>query len=150
MKKIFKKIPRFFYTLGSLSSLAAINYTLINTPLVFLFIFVLLIHEFGHYFTAKLFKANADFPIFIPLPFIAIAFTRIKELNPKLKAKVSLAGPTYAALFAFLLILLNSIISYTSFFTLYLILFAEIIFNYFGSDGSKYRQAKKDYTQCIC
>jgi len=149
MKKLFKKIPRIFYTAASLSSLAAINYTLIHTPLVFLFIFVLLIHELGHYFTAKIYKADASLPIFIPLPFLAIAFTRIKELNSKLKARVSIAGPLYAITFALLLILNNHLISFTSSFILFLILFGEIVFNYFGSDGSKYRQAKKEMAECI-
>ena len=148
LKKIFNKVPKSLYTIASLSALAAINYSILNNVLVFLFIFVLFVHEFGHYFTAKLLGAKPSLPIFLPLPFIAIAFTKITGLNAKLKKKISFAGPLYAVTFSILLLLLNIILSFTSNFSLIFLIFGEIVFNYFGIDGVKYRQANKEILLC--
>ena len=148
LKKIFKKIPKSMYTVASLSAMAAINYTIFNSPLVFLFIFILFVHEFGHYFTAKGLGAKPSLPIFLPLPFIAIAFTKITGLNSKLKKKISFSGPLYAVIFCILLFLLNLIITFTSNSTLIFLIFGEIVFNYFGIDGAKYRQANKEIRLC--
>jgi energy-converting hydrogenase Eha subunit A len=141
----FRKVPQALYTLSSLAALAAVNYSIIHNPIVFIFILVLLVHELGHYFAAKQQKAKPSLPIFIPLPFIAIGITKIKNLNPKSKAKVSIAGPFAGALSAFLLLLLNLIYNYTSNFLLIFLLLSEIILNYIGSDGIKYRQYRRSY-----
>lgn len=147
--KLFRKIPEGFITIFSLAALAAINYTLTNSELVFIFILVLLIHEFGHYFAAKKNKAFARLPIFIPLPFLAIGITKVKNLTLKGKKDVAFMGPLAGALASFLLIILNSIFKFTSSIPLIMLFFGEIIFNYFGADGKQYRRVNRSIKQCI-
>lgn len=148
-KKLFKKIPSSLYTIASLSALAAINYAIINNIFVFIAILVLLAHELGHFFISKKEGADASLPIFLPLPFIAIGLTRVKNLSLHSKKKVSLSGPIFGFLAAFLLLLLNVIFSYTSNILLLFLMFSEIFFNYIGTDGAKYRRAKKELRLCI-
>jgi len=150
MIKFFKKIPRIAYTAASLSALAAINYVIIHDPFVFIAILILLCHELGHFFIAKKEKASPYLPIFLPIPFIGVAYTKIKNLSFLSRKKVSLYGPVVGSVSALLLFFLNFILSYTSSLLLFCLFVGEIIFNYFGSDGSKYRKAKKmEHTLCI-
>lgn len=148
-KKLFKKIPSSAYTVASLAALAAINYTVINNVFVFFAILVLLAHELGHYFMSKKEGANPSLPIFLPLPFIAIAITRIKNLSPLSKKRVSISGPIFGFITAFVLLLLNTVFSFTSNFMLAFLMLGEIVFNYIGTDGKKYRHAKKELQLCI-
>ena len=148
-KKLFKKLPSSFYTIASLSALAAINYSIINNTFVFWAILVLLAHELGHYFISKKEGASPSLPIFLPLPFIAIGITRIKNLSLKSKKKVSFSGPAFGFLTAFILFLLNIVFSFTSSFLLASLMLGEIVFNYIGTDGKKYRHAKKELDLCI-
>jgi hypothetical protein len=138
----YKKINKSFYTVGSLLGFAAINYTLIYSPIVLLATLGLLVHELAHYFYAKAFNAKASLPIFLPLPFIAIAFVKIKDLKTKYKPDVAIAGMTFASLMYLFTFIFNF---YHSFYSLYIpLLFIafELLFNIIGSDGSKFRSAK--------
>lgn len=128
--------------LGSLLGAAAINYTIVQNPVVFVMIMALLVHELGHYFVAKKRKANPDLPYFIPLFPLLIGITRIKDLDYKDAPAVLLAGPMLAVLFTLLVIAYNFIFRIFSFVPLIMILAFEIIINYFGSDGRKYRAIK--------
>lgn len=148
MKNKLKKIPSLFWTLGSLGALAAINYSIIHNSFVFLAILVLLTHELAHYFTAKKYGAQPILPIFIPLPFIAIAFTKIKGLSNRSKMKVALSGPVVGFTTALLLILSNIIFNFTSYLPLITLAIGEVLFNIIGTDGSKYRSAKRNLIQC--
>lgn len=147
--KFFKKVPQAFYTVASLSALAAVNYTIIHNSIVFIFILVLLAHELGHYFIAKKHKASVSLPIFLPLPFFAIGITRIKNLfSYKSKRDVAIAGPLVGSLTALLLLCLNILFKFTSNLPIIFLFFGELLFNYFGSDGARYRHAKR--TDIIC
>jgi len=147
-KRFFKKVPQVIYTIGSLAALAAINYSIIQSPMVFIFILVLLAHELGHYFVARKNKAQAYLPYFLPLPFIAIGITKVKGLTLRGKKQVALAGPFVGSLTALLLIILNSIFTFTSYVPLLILFFGEIIFNYFGSDGKQYRKVNRSLRLC--
>lgn len=147
--KLFKKTPKLFYTIASLGALAAINYTLIPTPFVFLALGVLLVHELAHYFTAKRLGAEVSLPIFIPLPFIAIAFTKAKGLSSRSKMKVALSGPVTGFIAAVLFIIFNFIFQIVPSLSLVILAIGEILFNFIGTDGKKYRSAKKDIKLCI-
>jgi len=138
-----KKLVQLAFTITSAIAVAAINYTILHNTFIFIILLVLLAHEMGHYFVAKKHKAEPSLPIFLPLPFLIIAATKIKPPNKISIKHISLAGPLTGALTA-LLLLAFSILYKTIFLpTKYiLILFIqEIIFNYFGSDGKKYRNA---------
>lgn len=146
--KFFKKIPQSFITAFSLAGVAAINYTILHNPLVLLILLVLLAHELGHYFAAKINNAKPYLPVFLPLPFLVIGITRVKNLTTKGKRDVALFGPLVGSLTALLLIILNGILKFTSTIPLVLLLFGEIVFNYFGSDGLRYRKFNRSL-QCI-
>ena len=148
--KFFKKIPKLFWTVSSLAAVAAINYTLIPTPFIFIALAVLRVHELAHYFMAKKLGAEVTLPVFIPLPFIAIAFTKVKGLSNKSKMKVALMGPVTGFITAFLLVILNFIFKVVSPVALIALALGEILFNFIGNDGKKYRSAKKDIILCTC
>lgn len=138
--KIKPKTAQVLLTIGTAAGLAAINYTIIHNPIVFVFIMSLFLHEFGHYLTARKYGANADLPYFIPLFPFNIGITRIRNLKAKHIPAVAMAGPMFASMFLIFFIMFNSIYRLFAFTPLLLMLAFEIIFNYFGSDGKKYRK----------
>jgi hypothetical protein len=136
----------------SSAAFAAINYSILHNPLIFAITLVLIAHELGHYFATYANGAQADIPYIIPLPFIGIGVTRIKnfkKLSAKARRTILLSGPTtgvFTALMIFLYLLLNPVITP---FALLFVAIMEIIFNYFGSDGKKYRKITKEELSCI-
>jgi len=147
--KFFKKIPQSFYTIFSLAAVAAINYSIIHNSIIFVFLMVLLAHELGHYFVAKKHKGKPRLPIFIPLPFFVIGLTKISKLTSRAQKEVAFYGPFVGFLTTLLLILLNGIFNFMSYIPLLFLLFTETVLNYFGTDGSKYRKAKRSTYSCI-
>lgn len=143
--KIKRNTAQILLTLGSTAGLAAINYTIIHNPIVFVFIMSLFVHEFGHYFIARKRGANPDLPYFIPLFPFNIGVTRIKNLLPKDIPAVSIAGMFFASLFIIFFIMFNSIYRIFSFMPLFIMLALELVFNYFGSDGKKYRKYNSSF-----
>lgn len=145
MKKnnIFKKIPRFFYTAASLVATAAINYTIIHNGIVLIVTLVLLAHELGHYFAAKLHGAKVSLPFFIPFPFLVIAITRITGLDAEGIKQTAFYGPFTGLVTTLIILALNSILNIFSPIPLMLLAASEVIFNFFGSDGKKYRKANR-------
>jgi Zn-dependent protease len=143
--KIKRNTAQLLLTLGTTAGLAAVNYTIIHNPIVFVFVMSLFIHEFGHYFVARKHGANPDLPYFIPLFPFNIGVTRIRNLMPKDIPAVSIAGPMFASIFLMLFIMFNSLYRIFSFMPLFIMLALEIIFNYFGSDGKKYRKYNSSF-----
>jgi hypothetical protein len=137
-----KKAKRLAISIMSFAAMSAINYTIIHNPIVLLASFILLIHELGHYLMAKNFGADVKFPIFIPLIIMSIGITQVFDLEDKYKSMVALAGPMLASSFIIVLILSNFIYKIFSTKILFLFLFGEIVFNYFGLDGKRYRKFK--------
>jgi hypothetical protein len=138
--------------LATLVASAAINYTILHTPFVFIVILVLLAHEFGHYFTSLANGALPSVPYIIPLPFIAIGITRIKNFkklpNDVIKSIV-LGGPFtgfITAMFIFMYLLVNPVVLPTYAF---LLMVSEVFLNFFGSDGRTYRSIKQRELSCI-
>jgi len=125
---------------------AAINYTIIHSPFVLLVVAVLFVHELAHYLYAKSYNAEVRPPIFIPLPFVAIAFVRVKNLLDEHKADVAISGMIFGALTILLFGLFNYYFNFVSNVVLALMLSAELIFNIIGFDGSKYRRYRKEYS----
>jgi hypothetical protein len=150
LKKFFRlisdKTPHTVYTICSLMAFAAINYTIIHSPFVLLVVAVLFVHELAHYFYAKSYSADVRPPIFIPLPFIAIAFVRVKNLLDEHKADVAISGMIFGALTILLFGLFNYYFNFISNIILAFMLAAELIFNIIGFDGAKYRRYRKEYS----
>ena len=144
-KRKKRKALQLFFTFSSLVAVAAINYTIIHNPLVFVMVLSLFVHEFGHYFIAKLKDADPDYPYFIPLFPITIGVTRIKNLKDKDRSQVAIAGMLFSSLFLLAFITYNYMFNIFSTTALFLMLAMEIIFNLIGSDGKKYR-AYKSYS----
>jgi len=144
-----KKTPRLFVTIATLLAAAGINYQIIHSPIVLVATAVLFVHEFGHYIMAKYKKAKVKLPIFIPLPFFIIGITQVSDLLEKDIPSVAIAGPIFGVIAALLFTLLNTVFRFTSFFSLAIIAATEVIFNYFGSDGIKYRKYSRRKQQCI-
>ena len=140
LPKIKPKTAQILLTIGTAAGLAAINYSIIHNPIVFVFVMSLFLHEFGHYLIARKYGANADLPYFIPLFPFNIGITRIRNLKDKHIPAVAIAGPMFASMFLLFFIMFNSIYRLFAFTPLLLMLAFEIIFNYFGSDGKKYRK----------
>lgn len=135
-----KKANRLAVSIISFAAMSAINYTLIHNPIVLFMSFVLLLHELGHYFMGKYCGAKVKFPIFIPLIFFSIGITPIYDLQEQYKSQVALAGPALAVCFILLVILTNIITKLFSTKLLFLTLAGEVVLNYFGSDGKRYRK----------
>lgn len=141
MKRRRKKFIECTFTISSLVALAAINYSILHSSIVFLALIVLIAHELGHYLVAKSHNLDARLPIFIPLPFILIAATKVPFTDRVTKRKILLAGPVagaLTALFLSILALLTGAIDaiVMSLLTMFI---TEIVFNFFGSDGRRFR-----------
>jgi hypothetical protein len=138
-----KKLIQFFITVASLGATAAINYSIFHSSFIFVVLAVLLAHELAHYFVARMHSGNPDLPYFIPFPLISIGITRIKNmrhLSFNSKKKILFYGP-FAGFVCSLLFSILSLIFIPSYFLPLLILsISEIVFNYFGMDGKKYRK----------
>lgn len=128
--------------LGTILGSAALNYSIVHNPIVFVMIMALFIHELGHYIVSKYNGANPDLPFFIPLFPLVIGVTRIKNLNKDHAPSVLFSGPAFASLFILVFILFNYFYNIFSIIPLFILLAFEIILNYFGSDGRKYRKIK--------
>lgn len=144
MNSKFKSI---FMLIATASALAAVNYTIVHSPTVFIITAVLIAHELGHYFAAMINGAKADIPYIIPFPFLGIGITRIKnfkKLDPQVRKSILLSGPTTGVFTAIIILLLSFTIPFIAPTLILIIALFEVLFNYFGSDGKKYRQAEKD------
>jgi hypothetical protein len=73
---------------------------------------------------------------------LIIGLTRIKNVDDKDIRPILFAGPAFGALFILLMILFNTLYGIVPFIPLFFMLAFEIIMNYFGSDGRKFRRAK--------
>ena len=124
---------------------SAINYSIIHSPFIILGVFVLLVHELAHYFYAKSFGADVNLPLFVPLPFIAIAFVKVKNLLDQYKPDVAIAGMVFGSLTIFIFSLMNYYTNFIPYFILIIMFIFEILFNILGFDGSKYRRYKKSF-----
>ena len=144
-----EKITSYAITLGSLLGVAAINYTVFHNPIVFFLTFILFVHELAHYTFAKINGANVKLPIFVPFIIFSLGLTQVKDLPDEYKDIVALAGPAVASLSILLFIIFNLFYRMFSTKILFLALAGEVAFNFFGSDGKRYRQARKFKQQTL-
>lgn len=138
-----RKLIEFTLMVCSIAAVAAINYTIIHDSVVFLILVILLAHELGHYIVARMHKADAYMPIFLPLPFILIAATRVRKTGRKATRRIAFAGP-FTGFCTALMMLLGAIAFGAPskiVITLITLCITEVVFNYFGSDGKRYRNA---------
>jgi len=134
-----KKTTEVLILLSSLVAVAALNYTLIHNPFVFVMTFILLIHELGHYLAAKRYGVEQSLPFFIPIPFFSVGVTLTKDTSEESRKAISIAGAFTASLSLLMLVFFNFYYKIFSMFLLLSALFGEIFFNYIGIDGQRYR-----------
>lgn len=137
------KVIEFCITVCSLSAVAALNYAIIHNTFIFVVLAVLLAHELGHYIVATLYKLKPKLPVFLPFPFFLIAATKIPQTTREATRQIALAGPV-AGCFACLFFLLTAVslgLSRITLFSILVLFLSEAVFNFFGSDGKKFRAA---------
>lgn len=128
-----------FILLSSLVAVAALNYTILHNSFVFVLTFILLVHELGHYFAARRNGIKSRLPFFIPLPFFPIGVTITENAGQKIRKHISISGPLAAALALLILLFFNIHYRVFSFYALLIALVGEIVINYIGLDGQRYR-----------
>ena len=148
-KKKIKHFPKGFFSLFSIIATAGINYTIVHNGFIVIAIIVLLAHELGHFYVAKRHKGEPDFPWFIPLPFFAIAVTKVKKMNSEGTLNTSFYGPFTGFLTALGILFVSLLLNLEYIFSIIFLIIGEIFVNYFGSDGKKFRQAKKEIQTCL-
>lgn len=89
------KLSQSFILLFSLVAVAALNYTIVHNPFVFVLTFILLVHELGHYFAARRNGIGSRLPFFIPLPFFPIGVTITDDSDHMTRKYISFSGPFY-------------------------------------------------------
>lgn len=134
-----KKTVEALVLVVSLVAVAALNYTLVHNPFIFVMTFILLVHELGHYYAAKRNGVKSKLPFFIPLPFFPIGVTITERSNEKAKKHISISGAFSASLALLMLIFFNFYYRVFSFYLLITAFIGEVFFNYIGIDGQKYR-----------
>jgi hypothetical protein len=143
MRSKRKKLSEFTLTIVSLIAVAAINYAIVHNSLLFISLAVLIAHELGHYFVARRYHADPSLPIFLPLPFLLIAATKIKQVDRQTRRKIACAGPCAGAFSVAILLLFTIALGAAVDLLIFLVilLITEIVFNFFGSDGRRFRAA---------
>jgi len=126
-------------SLATIVAVAAVNYTIIHNPIVFVMTFILFLHELGHYLAAERHGIKSVLPFFIPLPFFPLGITLTDPSFGKARKDISISGALSAALSLILLIVFNFKYKIFSMFVLFSALLGEIVFNYIGIDGQRYR-----------
>lgn len=103
---ILLKLGKFASTIGSMLFMIVIYAQIYGWTFGAGFVILLLIHEMGHYITAKAIKLDVSLPIFIPFVGAAI---RMKE-EPKdavIEAKLAIGGPLIGSLGALICLILG-------------------------------------------
>lgn len=143
IKKIYKSKIKLIYSILTACAVAQISYAFISPPIAILMSLGIIIHELGHYMYGKAFNAKASYPLFIPVPFLLIGLTHIADIDPANLPMISMAGLLLEFIYILFMIFYNSFYKFYSVNILIIYYLISFIFNYFGFDGKKYRQAKQ-------
>lgn len=144
MKKI--KLKKFFIMIASAFGVAAINYTIFHNSFVYFALLVLFCHELGHYFAARINNIYSDLPYFIPFPIISLGITHIPNMSnlpSSLRKKILAYGPITGFMVSVYFLFLSFIFPFIPTSIFLFLSISEFLFNYFGSDGKKYRSVKE-------
>lgn len=131
------------YTIMTAVAAAQINYYFFGIDVVLLSLFSVISHEFAHYIFSKSSGAKTSFPLFVPLPFFIIGMVRSQNLSDEYRSSVAISGMIAGSLTLFIILILNIYFNYFNPLTIIFMILFEILINYFGSDGKKYRLFKK-------
>lgn len=106
---------------------------------------VVVLHEFGHYFTGLKRGREVSLPFFIPAVWFVLGGTKIKgdETDPEGTMKIALAGPTVGLVICAGGMITGAVMGFWPLFwaSFWLGLF-QVYNGTFGSDGRRYRRAR--------
>jgi len=124
----FLKLGKFAATFGSMMLMIVVEVQRYGFLVGVGFVLLILIHEMGHYLTAKKCGLNVSAPVFIP--FIG-AFISMKEMprNVEVEAKVAFGGPLLGSLASFLCL---GIYAITGIKSMLFLTYAGLIINIFN------------------
>lgn len=143
LKNDHKSQVKLIYSILTALAVAELNYVFLHLPLALIMTFILIIHELGHYIYAKASNAKPSYPLFIPIPFLAVGITHIIDMQIEYIPTIALAGIFTSLIYLLIMFIYNSLLLFINpFFILTSIIFS-FVFNYFGSDGRKYKLAKQ-------
>lgn len=136
-----------FLSLATALGSAAVAYRFLSPMIAAVIIPVLIIHEVGHIMAGILVGADVSAPIFIPLGIFVLGMTRIRNVSEEFKGLVAIAGPALGYGLA-LGLLLSAV--YSGLHTLTWVCVSAILVELWsatcGSDGRKYRRARRRYS----
>lgn len=139
-----RKWKRSAVTLGTAVVSAAVAYGIWSQPTAILGVLMLVSHEYGHYFAGHFSGSEVSPPFFVPLGFMTVGATRIKNISKDAAAKIAMSGAIYGTLSATLAAMILFILGLGHLIPGIAVLIAyEIGWGIVGGDGSKYRAAKR-------
>jgi Flp pilus assembly protein TadB len=133
-----------FYTVMTAVAVAQINFYLVNSVTVLLLLMSVIVHEYGHYIFGKSSGGKATHPLFLPVPYLIIGLTNIKNIDREHQPVVALSGMFAGLSFLVLLSLFNVVFNFVNPLMIVVMILFEFLFNYFGFDGKKYRNSRRE------
>jgi hypothetical protein len=146
LKKVFdlNRFQQGALTVTTAAASAAVLYAVYPPALVVCGMIVILVHEFGHYFTA-IGYTDAALPLFIPAGLFVFGMTMVMPLKDKLKMiEIYQAGPKWGMIASAIIAIVGLLISSPAIILSGISLgCCELYSITLGSDGRRIRQAKQ-------
>jgi hypothetical protein len=98
----------------------------------------------GHYLMARALGLEVYLPIYIPIPFFALAITYVPKMSGWSKARIAAAGPVFGTIASACFLIVSLLVGANS--AAYMaafLLISEIVWGFAGGDGRAYRKANK-------
>ncbi len=145
LKKIFnlKRYQQAGLTVATAAGSAAVLYAVYPPVLVAATMFVLIVHEFGHYFAA-IDVTDAALPLFIPAIVFVLGMTMVMPLLDKEKmVRIYKAGPKWGLIASVIVAIVGAVVNNTMVIGSGIALACcEIYSMTLGSDGRRIRNAQ--------
>jgi Zn-dependent protease len=145
-RQVARAIFQIAYCVGSATLSVYVLGQFLPAYLVAAIVSTVVVHEFGHWITAKRLDRQVDLPFFVPLVWFVFSATRLhnKGSNPETDAKIHLAGPSWGFIWAVAGAAVAGWYAYTQLAWAFAWLAAFNIWHgTFGSDGKFYSAMKE-------
>lgn len=147
-RKTTKQLQNLTLSIGSALGTAAVLYFFVPVYAAVIIFLVLVAHEMGHYTLANILGATAIPPLFIPVIFGAVGWTRVKNLARRYQVLVAAAGPIAGMILA-IGVLIGGLLA--ACLPIVYVATGALVFELFnitiGSDGRKIRRARRESKQ---
>lgn len=143
MGRIFSKHKRKFVTVGSALGTAAFMYAIWSSLLIFFIMFVVMLHEFGHYMMANIMGAETGYVLFVPIIVGILGMTQIRNIPKDAERLIAIAGPVMGLVASMLLFAIVWLLGLTAYLLpAFMIIVFEFLNLFIGPDAKKFRQGK--------